>query len=491
MLFTSYIFIFLFLPVTLLGFILLSKNRSLVIGWLILASWVFYSYWIPVYFPILLGSILVNFGLGKLIAQRNHQKSGKVILTFGITLNLLLIAYYKYSGFFLSMAVATDSPAFDFTSTILPLGISFFTFQQIAYLVDTYRKETVAHSFSEYTLFVSFFPQLIAGPIVQQKHVLPQFHTNNFKLDQRMIFLGLSYFIIGLFKKVAIADTFGQFATPLFTQAGTGTEILFIDAWSAALAYTFQLYFDFSAYSDMAIGLALLFGITLPLNFYSPYKSLSISDFWKRWHITLSDFLRNYLYIPLGGNRAGKSRLYINLMIVMLLGGLWHGAGWTFILWGGLHGIYLIINHGWLGLRNKFNLPPIPKIIAWFLTFMAVVFAWVLFRSESIDMALTIWSGMLNLSSFSIPHDPQTLLLLSTLLGGILICLILPNTHQWIMGWNNKQQTLDSEIPSSERLSFFKRMPLHPLTPIILGGMCWGSLLLVQFFKSEFLYFNF
>ncbi|MBL4590097.1 MAG: MBOAT family protein, partial [Alphaproteobacteria bacterium] len=289
MLFNSYIFIFLFLPVTLLGYTLLGKNRTLVIYWLTLASWVFYSFWNPVYFPLLLGSIIVNFGLGKLIARRNS----KMILIWGIGLNLALIAYYKYSGFFLSMAIPNDSPAFSLASTILPLGISFFTFQQIAYLVDTYKKQTVKHSFSEYALFVSFFPQLIAGPIVQQKDVLPQFHRNKFKLSQRLLFFGLSYFILGLFKKVAVADTFGQFASPLFVQAGAGEALGFIEAWSAALAYTFQLYFDFSAYSDMAIGLALMFGIKLPLNFYSPYKALNISDFWRRWHITLSHFLRD------------------------------------------------------------------------------------------------------------------------------------------------------------------------------------------------------
>ena len=486
MLFNSYIFIFLFLPVTLLGYTLLGKNRTLVIYWLTLASWVFYSFWNPVYFPLLLGSIIVNFGLGKLIARRNS----KMILIWGIGLNLALIAYYKYSGFFLSMAIPNDSPAFSLASTILPLGISFFTFQQIAYLVDTYKKQTVKHSFSEYALFVSFFPQLIAGPIVQQKDVLPQFHRNKFKLSQRLLFFGLSYFILVLFKKVAVADTFGQFASPLFVQAGAGEALGFIEAWSAALAYTFQLYFDFSAYSDMAIGLALMFGIKLPLNFYSPYKALNISDFWRRWHITLSHFLRDYLYIPLGGNRAGKSRKYFNLITVMLLGGLWHGAGWTFILWGGLHGIYLVINQMWWALRNKFKLPSIPAIISWAITFTSVVFAWVLFRAESMDIAINIWRGMIGANSFTLTLTPHTGLLGLSLLGGFIICLALPNTHQWVIGWTSKKKRIMRKSKHGIK-ALYERIPIHPLSAITLGGICWGSLLLVQFFKSEFLYFNF
>jgi len=253
MLFNSYIFVFIFLPITLIGYALLGKrnNRCLVIYWLTLASWVFYSYWNPVYFPLLLGSILANYGLGQLISKHNS----KPILALGVIANLATIGYYKYADFFVSMiTVPEGTTAFSLASTILPLGISFFTFQQIAYLVDTYKRKTVTHNFSEYALFVSFFPQLIAGPIVQQKDVLPQFHRNRFQLNQRMIFFGLSYFIMGLFKKVAIADTFGQFASPLFTQASAEGTIALMDAWAAALAYTFELYFDFSAYSDMAIG---------------------------------------------------------------------------------------------------------------------------------------------------------------------------------------------------------------------------------------------
>ncbi len=477
MLFNSYIFIFLFLPVTLLGFVLLGKSRTLVMYWLTLASLVFYSYWNPAYLPLLLGSIGVNFGLGKAIARHNS----KPILTLGITLNLALIAYYKYAGFFLSMS----SSSFDLASTILPLGISFFTFQQIAYLVDTYKKKTVVHSFSEYALFVSFFPQLIAGPIVQQKDVLPQFRRNSFKLNQRMLFFGLSYFILGLFKKVVLADSFGQFANPLFAHANTADTLLFADAWAAALSYTFQLYFDFSAYSDMAIGLGLMFGIKLPLNFYSPYKSLNISDFWRRWHITLSHFLRDYLYIPLGGNKKGKHRRYLNLMIVMLLGGLWHGAGWTFILWGGLHGLYLVINHAWWVLKKHFTLPNIPKAVAWGLTFTSVVFAWVLFRAESLETAIKIWGGMINIFSLTFSLNLHTLTLLFSLIGGLVISLALPNSHQWIMGWTDKQKRF------ARGRTLFHRMPPHPITAILFGGVCWGSLLLIQFFKSEFLYFNF
>ena len=497
MLFNSYIFIFLFLPITLMGYVFLGKrehnatNRALVIYWLTLASWIFYSYWNPIYLPLLLGSIIINYSLGKAITRHQGTKKGKWILGSGIALNLASIAYFEYMGFFLSFISLTQAdPAFALVSTVLPLGISFFTFQQIAYLVDTYKKQTVEHSFSEYALFVSFFPQLIAGPIVQQKDVLPQFKQSRFKINHRWLYFGLCYFVLGLFKKVAIADTFGQFASPLFATASSQGSIGFIDAWAAALAYTFQLYFDFSAYSDMAIGLGLMFGIRLPLNFYSPYKSLNISDFWRRWHITLSEFLRDYLYIPLGGNRKGSVRRYTNLMIVMLLGGLWHGAGWTFVLWGALHGLYLVINHGWWTLKKAYNLPHIAAPIAWGITFTSVVFAWVMFRANSLDQALIIWSGMVDFTSISAAFSQQTVFAYLAIIFGLFVTLALPNTHQWIIGWNQQQKRITRRHRHGMN-ALHHRMPQHTLTAIGMGCIAWGSLLLIQFFKSEFLYFNF
>jgi D-alanyl-lipoteichoic acid acyltransferase DltB (MBOAT superfamily) len=269
----------------------------------------------------------------------------------------------------------------------LPLAISFFTFQQIAYLVDSYRKETKEYDFLNYALFVTFFPQLIAGPIVHHKEMMPQFASKwNLVKNYRNIALGLFIFSIGLFKKVVIADTFATWATPGFDVA---TTLTFFEAWATSLSYTFQLYFDFSGYTDMAIGAALLFNIKLPINFNSPYKATDIQDFWRRWHITLSRFLRDYIYIPLGGNRKGSFRTYNNLIITFLLGGLWHGAGWTFVFWGFLHGVALAIHRVWSSLGFK-----IWTWLAWLITFNFVNIAWIFFRAKEWDDAIKVLKGM-------------------------------------------------------------------------------------------------
>jgi D-alanyl-lipoteichoic acid acyltransferase DltB (MBOAT superfamily) len=294
---------------------------------------------------------------------------------------------------------------------LLPLAISFFTFQQIAYLVDAYEGLTREYNFLHYCLFVTFFPQLIAGPIVHHREMLPQFASDTiYRFNQSTFTAGLTTFCLGLFKKVIIADGAATYATPVFDAAEAGEILTFFEAWTGAFGYTIQLYFDFSGYSDMAIGLGMMFGIRLPLNFFSPYKAVNIIDFWRRWHMTLSRFLRDYLYIPLGGSRRGKVRRYVNLMVTMLLGGLWHGAGWTFVAWGALHGFYLVVNHAWHAVRRSLghNLEKTTlagRTLSRIVTLTAVIFAWVLFRAESFGGAMSIISGMVGLNGFALPSQ--------------------------------------------------------------------------------------
>jgi len=362
MLFNSYIFIFAFLPITFCIYFTLAKYKSgeMAIRFLVIASLFFYGWWNPAYLALIMLSISVNYFIGEAIVRsRTISKNNytKCLFISGLIFNLGLLAYFKYANFI----IENINLFFGFTSQIneiiLPLAISFFTFQQVAYLVDTYKGITKEFKFTHYVLFVTFFPQLIAGPIVHHKEMLPQFmKLGNMKPNLDNIVIGANIFALGLFKKVVLADGIAQYSSPVFNAALTGEPMSLFVAWGGALAYTFQLYFDFSGYSDMAIGIARMFGIRLPLNFFSPYKSLSIIEFWRRWHITLSRFLRDYVYFSLGGNRKGKAHRYINLFTTMLLGGLWHGAGWTFILWGGLHGLYLVTNHAWHYTQRRLNL---------------------------------------------------------------------------------------------------------------------------------------
>ncbi|RKZ48090.1 MAG: MBOAT family protein [Candidatus Parabeggiatoa sp. nov. 3] len=333
----------------------------------------------------------------------------KIVLAFGVFVNLFLLGYFKYANFFVDNFNSLTSSTYHLQTIILPLAISFFTFQQITYLVDAYKGETREYNFLHYCLFVTFFPQLIAGPIVHHREMLPQFAKDViYKLNHEHLAVGITIFFLGLFKKVVLADSVAIYATPVFEAAEQGLRLGFFEAWGGALAYTFQLYFDFSGYSDMAIGIARMFGIRLPLNFHSPYKAVNIIEFWRRWHITLSRFLRDYLYIPLGGNRKGTIRRYINLMITMLLGGLWHGAGWTFVVWGALHGVYLMINHAWQALRIALG-QDITRSSWWgrglsqLITFTAVVIAWVFFRAESFSGAINVLQAMAGMNGIPLP----------------------------------------------------------------------------------------
>ena len=366
MLFNSYEFIFAFLPITFFIYFFLLSKRLVVgaKGFLVFASLFFYSWWNIIYLPLILSSMLFNYVIGNSLNgnKENIKLSKKSLLIIGVIANLSLLGYFKYADFFISNINYISESNIELLNLALPLAISFFTFQQIAYLVDSYRQETSEYDFLNYALFVTFFPQLIAGPIVHHKEMMPQFASKwNLVKSYKNIALGIFIFSIGLFKKVVIADTFAVWATNGFDKAET---LHLIEAWATSLSYTFQLYFDFSGYTDMAIGAALLFNIKLPINFNSPYKAKDIQDFWRRWHITLSRFLRDYIYIPLGGNRKSSFRTYSNLMATFILGGLWHGAGWTFVFWGFLHGMALVVHRGWKALGFTMN-----SILAWFITF--------------------------------------------------------------------------------------------------------------------------
>ena len=411
MLFNSFEFIFWFLPVTLVVYLFLQSFgfKEARYAWLAAASLFFYGWWNPQYLLLILLSMLFNYAVGRVLLREKWRKAW--VLAGGLAINLLTIGYFKYAGFFVENANTVFSSRWTVPDILLPLGISFFTFQQITYLVDSYRHETKEYNFIHYCLFVSFFPQLIAGPIVHHREMLPQFERMAPRRKQilRNLMVGLSIFALGLFKKSILADNLALIANPVFHSAEQGRPIDFLSGWMGALGYTFQLYFDFSGYSDMAIGLGRCFGIRLPVNFNSPYKSRSIVEFWRRWHMTLSRFLRDYLYIPLGGSHRGRLFRYRNLMITMLLGGLWHGAGWTFVIWGGLHGLYICINHGWHHLKRKWGLVSDTniawKLTAQCLTFLAVVVSWVLFRAESLDGALAVLNGMTGSNGMIIPKE--------------------------------------------------------------------------------------
>ncbi|MES2179180.1 MAG: MBOAT family protein [Gemmatimonadota bacterium] len=407
MLFNSHGFLFVFLPLALLGFFALGRRRNAAgIAWLALVSLGFYAYWNPRYVALLVASAAFNYSLGATIARAGAgTRRAFRWLTLAVIADLALLAYYKYAAFFISTA---DALGMNWTipHIILPLGISFFTFTQIAYLVDTYRGKTSDDGFVNFLLFVTYFPHLIAGPVLHHAEMMPQFRDGeNFKPRDSHFAVGLTILAIGLFKKVILADGVGAFVTPVF-DAARSDPYGFLEAWGGALAYTLQLYFDFSGYSDMAIGISRMFGIVLPLNFASPYKSPNIIEFWRRWHMTLSRFLRDYLYIPLGGGRRGPVRRYTNLFITMVLGGLWHGAGWTFVLWGALHGGYLMVNHGWRGLVKSTggnDRGAISRIAGGALTFLAVVIAWVFFRAPSVSVALEILRGMCGANGLDLP----------------------------------------------------------------------------------------
>ncbi len=408
MLFNSYQFLFIFLPVTFAGFFVLSRfKQAPATIWLGLASLVFYGWWSPKYVSLLLASIFFNYCSGYLIGRMEVRS--KMLLGVAIGTNLCLLGYFKYVNFFIESVNTSGLASLPLLEVVLPLGISFFTFTQIAYLIDVHRKIAEEYNFGDYLLFVTYFPHLIAGPVLHHRQMMPQFADGKtYRLQPECIAMGLSFFAVGLAKKILLADNFAEYSDPVFSAAGNGVQPDFIEAWTGTLAFALQLYFDFSAYCDMAIGISLLFGITLPINFNSPYKASSIIDFWRRWHMTLSQFLRDYLYVPLGGNKRGAGRRYVNLFVTMLLGGLWHGANWTFVVWGALHGIFLLVNHAWRNIVGEW-LPsrPVGRLIytgtAVLLTFICVLVAWIFFRSNSLAAAMLVLKGFSGFGGVSFP----------------------------------------------------------------------------------------
>ena len=478
MLFNSYPFIFLFLPVVLLGYFALGRIGNLApVVWLALASLAFYSVSSWQFVLLLLASVAFNYLIGLvLISYRLRSAPRLAVLAAGVSGDLLVLAYFKYAGFLAANLNALFATGLT-VNILLPVGISFYTFTQIAFLVDAYRGKVAHYAWPHYVLFVAYFPHLIAGPILHHKDMIPQFEAATSKRpNPHLILRGLIIFGIGLFKKTGLADGI----QPLVSLAFGPATPSFDQAWIGALAYTFQLYFDFSGYSDMAIGISLMFGIFLPLNFNSPYQARNIIDFWRRWHMTLSQFLRDYLYIPLGGNRHGRILRYVNLMITMVLGGLWHGAAWTFVAWGALHGVYLCINHAWV----NYGPPVVPRfkrvadIAALVLTFLSVVVAWVFFRADSMASALFVLSKMADPTDIVFGRGEMAQSLFIMIYAAI--AWFAPNT-QAITGYDHKNRTV------GERLTAWQKRPVFIYATAAV--LAFGILGIQQ--HSEFIYFRF
>ncbi|KTD47610.1 MBOAT family O-acyltransferase [Legionella quateirensis] len=492
MLFNSYSFLLIFLPITFTLFLVLQTlfKGTHSIFYLFVASIIFYGYWNPLYLPLLLGSIGFNFCISLLMMRNN-----KIFYLLGVFGDLSLLIYFKYSQFLISNLYFIFNQPMELLNGDLPLGISFFTFTQIAYLTDCYRKQIQPPKLGNYGLFVTFFPHLMAGPILHHREIMPQFDQKKM-LSWENISIGLTLFSIGLFKKTMIADSLAPYANTLFDAASKG-PVTFVEGWCGTFSYSFQLYFDFSGYSDMAIGLARIFGIIFPLNFNSPYKANNIISFWRRWHMTLSRFLRDYIYIPLGGNRKGSISRYTNLMITMIIGGIWHGAAWTFVIWGMLHGFYLIINHLWLSLKkyysgSLFTLNTfINTLIARIITFLAVALAWVFFRAESFNTSHQILKSLVS-TDFSLTsqlYTPASLNHLFVLLGiTSFIVFIAPNSQQLLHQYKPALETYPGEIePYSYR---FLQWSPNAFNAALCAIMTLLSLLAFGHI-SEFLYYKF
>lgn len=511
MLFNSYAFLLLFLPFVFGLYLMqarlhLARSASIL---LLFASLFFYGYWEPRYLLLMGASILWNYGLGLLLARGRYDGP---LLALGVVANLGLLGYFKYADFFLENAGALVGAVFEPTGIVLPLAISFFTFQQIAYLVDTRRDRHAERSLLHYSLFVTFFPQLIAGPIVRREELLPQLLAEHWGINAGHIAQGLAVISLGLFKKVVIADSIAPTADTLFGYAAQGGVLSFGEAWVAALAFTFQLYFDFSGYADIAIGLALIFGVRLPQNFHSPYKASNLIDFWRRWHITLSRFLRDYLYIPLGGKGRREYRRTLNLLVTMLLGGLWHGADWTYVAWGAWHGAGLALNHAWRGLsggRERDTRSSPGMLAGTLITYVFVVFGWVLFRAQDMTTAVSIMASMVGMNGLDLPLSvapqlggllgsarfegafPNELFTTLPVMGGLLLLQLfvwaLPNT-QAFMG-----------VSRAALLTYTGRFRRHAYLRWVPGYLQGGalaivfclSLLLLLGWQQQFVYFQF
>lgn len=489
MLFTDPVFLTKFLPLVLLGFYatVFSKARWHCQIVLIGASLIFYSWFKSEYLILLVGSMLANYVLAKHILKTPGTPKSKRILVLGIVANLGLLGVYKYLGFLTLNINALFDLGLPDPALLLPLAISFFTFQQISYLCDSHagKMEASSHTPLEYALFVTFFPQLIAGPIVHHAEMMPQFRMKISPSARAIMFCeGICLFALGLFKKLAIADSIAPYANIVFTSVDGGAAVTTMTAWGGALAYTFQIYFDFSGYSDMAIGLGLLFAIRLPWNFNSPYKSENMSEFWRRWHMTLSRWLRDYLYIPLGGNRRGKVRQYVNNFATMVLGGLWHGAHWNFIIWGALHGVYLIANQFTRAIAKIFGVLDVVetaksiRLTSWAITFLGAVVAWVFFRATTTGGAVSMIQSMFGFAPVDAVYMGANV---QTLLWGALAAIsafLLPNTKEI-------SEVFQKDLLKRPSRTFYI---LGSLSGFAASFAFFASLSLTQ---SPFLYFNF
>ena len=497
MLFTTATFICLFLPVVLAGFFGIARfNHAAAALWLFVASVFFYGYWMPEFTVLLLASISGNFLIGVQISSLSDaydakkRTRSKRWLTFGIIANLVLLSYFKYANFFIENLNDALGSNWDIGRVILPIGISFFTFTQIAYLVDTWRKGLREYKFVHYGLFVTYFPHLIAGPVLHHAQMMPQFKdAATYRFNPANFTAGLAIFALGLFKKVVLADGISPYADAIFKAADAGTSPDFQEAWLGATAYTFQLYFDFSGYSDMAIGLSWMLNVRLPFNFNSPYQATNISDFWRRWHMSLSQFLRDYLYIALGGNRKGVFSRYANLMTTMVLGGLWHGASWSFIVWGFLHGLYLGLNHGFRALCGQrltalLDRSRVFSIMAWMVTMLAVIVAWVVFRAESLHAASRMLAAMINPTAVTQVHALLWNSGLSGSTGGV---------------WCSVLSAIAFLAPNSNRIGnqLLILCQNQPITTALVSGASCATVVFLMAMNimrdsvSAFIYFNF
>jgi alginate O-acetyltransferase complex protein AlgI len=523
MLFNSLTFIFLFMPITVVAYFMSGRLgfRKFSLGVIIASSFIFYGWWEPKYLWIILISILFNYAVFLLLTQISFISRRRFyVLTTGVIVNLAILGYFKYAGFLTREINSFGSFDIDVVNVLLPIGLSFFTFQQIAFLVDARRGFIKDCSLLDYSVFVLFFPQLIAGPIVHHREMMPQFQKSNGKFKVSNFNIGFSLFCIGLFKKVVLADNIALFSSPVFAISAQGVEVTLIEGWIAALGYTFQIYFDFSGYSDMAMGLARIFGVQLVINFHSPYKSNSIIEFWKRWHISLSRFLRDYVYIPLGGNRKGLKFTYFNIFIVMVLGGIWHGASWNFFVWGAIHAVYIVINHFWRQLREAKVISLVgskffQRVSGRFLTFILIAIAWVYFRAENLDSANRIVESMLGLNGLSFPKDAiiyseyflqfgkwvsfdgvaqnvSYSLVEAFIWLLILLCFVwtMPNSNQIMSKFHgsfNEYQFTD--IFRNDRRKYHWKP--NYVCAVIISGIFILSLTEIAKSKSEFLYFQF
>ncbi|MCO8120159.1 MBOAT family protein [Stieleria sp. TO1_6] len=460
MIFSSPEFVYLFFPICFLLYLGISQIKAVwpALSFLVIASVIYYGVWEPGYIWILVTSIGVNYLLSALM--RRSDRSAKTAMWLGMCFNLAALFYFKYFAFATEIAQMLGLRETSVAAMMLPLGISFFTFQQITFLIDRSNGVLEHPSLLDYSLFVSFFPQLIAGPIVHHSEIMPQFASVRVSWDATA--RGLYVFAIGLSKKVLIADEVAKLANLGYAN----TESLgFVDAWIVSLCYTLQLYFDFSGYSDMAVGIGLVFGVRLPWNFLSPYQATNISQFWRTWHVTLSRFLKDYVYIPIGGSHGSKARTAINLILTMLIGGVWHGAGWTFVLWGLIHGVALA---GYHLLRSK--LTRVPTIVGWAVTLLLVHFGWVFFRSTTIEQSLTMLGQMMSPSVSNWSYRQEAWVAFPYMLVGLFIALCCRNT---------------AAIESRLKLSIWDGVYAACL---LATSLVW---ILGQFAAPEFLYFDF